>query len=339
METFKEPETNFNNLKNYEDLKTFKNPKEELTFKENSNKKDSENFKENQMEENSVKKDSDNLSNPSLYFKDLCQKEKFRKKFSFIKVEKFQSLINKNIRNILVEIIRLDSLQEYSINNFHDFMLDPNYKISEIIGNFRSKRIKLEPLKIESTLNPKYSSYYYGEWSSSYKMEGFGIKIFSNGNFYMGTFKNNKMDGLGFFVFANKYKNKEKIKERNLTIEESYKIDIFLSKENFDFENNEISSTDLFYLNHFYSKKNKHSKEFEEKNSEENSTKNSEGKNFEQKNKNYDNNDNEFYSYIGEFNKEKFQGYGEIYFNKRHYFQGLFESNKISIGDFFLGKK
>ena len=123
------------------------------------------------------------------------------------------------------------------------------------------------------------------------------------------------MDGLGHLVFANQYENKEKILKRSLMKEEKYRINSFLSKENFDNENNKIFSFELFYLNNDKENMNKKKVNYE---------------------KNFGQNDNEYYIYAGEFYKNKFNGYGEIYFTKKDNFKGLFENNRISIGDFSL---
>ena len=52
-----------------------------------------------------------------------------------------------------------------------------------------------------------WREFYWGEWNKLGQIENFGIKISTNGNFYIGTFKENKMDGMGIYLFADKSRN------------------------------------------------------------------------------------------------------------------------------------
>jgi len=253
-----------------------------------------------------------------IFFKNLCEKHKETKKIQLIRLENFKSLINKNLKNYIHEIINIEQLDKYSLENFHEVIMDQDhFEINNLISSFNTDKIKLDPIMIKNLYDPLDVRFYYGEWDSSFKMHGFGIMIFPNGNFYLGTFKNNKMDGLGQLIFANNYENKEKILKDEMTKEFKYKINSLLSKEKFDNDNDTIFSMELFYLNYYRNKKNK---------------KIDYGKNF-------GDNDYEYYIYVGEFNKNKFQGYGEEYFNKKDYYCGLFECNNITVGEFYFREK
>jgi hypothetical protein len=202
------------------------------------------------------------------------------------------------------------------MENFHEIKMDQdNFGINNIISSFNTDRVKLDPISIKNLYDPVDVRFYYGEWDSSFNMHGFGIMIFSNGNFYLGTFRNNKMDGLGHFVFAINFEDKEKIIGNNFTKDLRYKITSLLSKEKFDNENDNIFSMELFYLNYNRNEDNNKNKKIY----------------FE---KYFGDNDYEYYIYVGEFSKNKFQGYGELYFNKKDYYYGLFECNNIRVGEF-----
>ena len=46
---------------------------------------------------------------------------------------------------------------------------------------------------ITNSLDNSDIEFYWGEWNSHGKKEGFGIRLSSNGNFYFGTFKNGEL--------------------------------------------------------------------------------------------------------------------------------------------------
>ena len=72
---------------------------------------------------------------------------------------------------------------------------------------------------ITNLSDPLDTEFYWGEWNSFGKKEGFGIQLSSNGNFYFGTFKDDKMDGLGLYIFADKEIIEEKVsKKKNFKI-------------------------------------------------------------------------------------------------------------------------
>mgnify|MGYP000910921760 CR=1 FL=1 len=121
-----------------------------------------------------------------------------------IRQNNFQSLINNKIKNILKEIIKIDSLDYYTIENFLETFDNQNFDHSKIHNNMKKKRIRMYPVSITNKGDSNEMNFYWGEWDLNGNMEGFGIKIFSNGGFYFGTFKKNKMDGIGIYVFPNK---------------------------------------------------------------------------------------------------------------------------------------
>ena len=58
-----------------------------------------------------------------------------------IRQNNFQSLINKKIRNLLKEIIKIDSLDYYNIDNFLETFDNLNFDHSKIHNNMKKKRI------------------------------------------------------------------------------------------------------------------------------------------------------------------------------------------------------
>ena len=124
-------------------------------------------------------------------------------KFSSISKINFKNIIRNKIKETLNGIISFENLGEYTLDNYHDLLLDvKNIDRKEVFSQFQNFRFKLEPLMITNLANPSDIEFYWGEWNYSGKKEGFGIKIFSNGNFYFGSFKDNKMHGLGLYTYA-----------------------------------------------------------------------------------------------------------------------------------------
>jgi len=156
-----------------------------------------------------------------------------------IRQNNFQSLINKKIRNLLKEIIKIDSLDYYNIDNFLETFDNLNFDHSKIHNNMKKKRIKMYPVSITNKGDSNEMNFYWGEWDLNGNMEGFGIKIFSNGGFYFGTFKKNKMDGIGIYLFPNKGNDFSTMK--------------FIEKEDqFDFQLSR--SINYTFIDKFYSK-------------------------------------------------------------------------------------
>lgn len=115
----------------------------------------------------------------------------------------FHSLINQKIKSILKEIIKIDNLGYYSIENYKESFDNMNYNELKISRNMKKSRIKTPPLALRYIQGLYYKiDFYWGELDHQGNMEGFGSKIFSNGGFYFGTFKKNKMDGLGEIYYS-----------------------------------------------------------------------------------------------------------------------------------------
>ena len=78
-----------------------------------------------------------------------------------------------------------------------------NFNESKIHKNMKKNRINMYPVSLINKIDSKNEmDFYWGEWDLQGNMEGFGRKIFSNGGFYFGTFKKNKMDGIGIYLFS-----------------------------------------------------------------------------------------------------------------------------------------
>ena len=162
------------------------------------------------------------------------------------------------------------------------------------------ERIKLDPLMISNLSDPSNFEFYWGKLNFLGKKEGFGIKIFLNGNFYFGTFKNDKMHGLGIYVFADKGENEEN-KKISLT---KFINDFQYSKQFFDYQEKIISKNNNNFDENFKIQL----KKFNE--------------NLNDKKLNY-------FLYTGEFVENEFHGTGDIYHCTNKKFSGKLCSNKI----------
>ena len=204
---------------------------------------------------------------------------------------------------------------------------------------------------ITNSLDNSDIEFYWGEWNSHGKKEGFGIRLSSNGNFYFGTFKNDKMEGLGLYAFA------DKTNEINLSDIKNEKI-IFIARTLFSKENNSSknsgnsgSSKIEFYKSFTSNNKNKtpfylsitannhnHNNSDTISSSNPKSINNNNNNNnnisIEEKLREYyiknENEENDYFLYIGEFKNDKFQGFGDIYDKNQIYYSGIFTDNKIT---------
>jgi hypothetical protein len=66
----------------------------------------------------------------------------------------FKNLISKKIKELLSGLISFENLNNYTIKNFHDLLLDTNH-ISEkkVFSSFNNFRIKLDPVMITNCIN------------------------------------------------------------------------------------------------------------------------------------------------------------------------------------------
>jgi hypothetical protein len=144
----------------------------------------------------------------------------------------FTSLIKDEIRNSIKPFLDFNIIEKYNIYNFAVIFNDSDFNALEILSKFNNlERMKLDPVMITNSLDNSDIEFYWGEWNSYGKKEGFGIRLSSNGNFYFGIFKNDKMEGLGLFAFADKETYEEKI-----PINKNSRINYYYSKQYFDLE-------------------------------------------------------------------------------------------------------
>ena len=103
------------------------------------------------------------------------------------------------------------------------------------------KRIHLDPVMITNFSDYSDLEYYWGDWNSYGKKEGFGISLSLEGNFYFGTFKNDEMHGLGIYAFADKGENQENKK----ISKKRFLGNFFYSKQFFDIEKRKNDRTKI----------------------------------------------------------------------------------------------
>ena len=222
--------------------------------------------------------------------------------FSSISKQNFKNIIHNKIRETLKGVISFDNLDGYTIDNYHDLLLDiKNINKNEVFSQFQNFRIKLEPLMITNLANPSDLEFYWGEWNYSGKKDGFGIKIFSNGNFYFGTFKNNKMHGLGLYAYA----------------DNSARINCFDIKKR---EN-------LFLIKSYFSK---NFSDLEADSAEENTLMPTSDEKLRELLVETFNEKKDYFLYIGQFSENKFEGFGDVYDKAQNHYWGKFKSNKLN---------
>jgi hypothetical protein len=190
--------------------------------------------------------------------------------------------------------------------------------------------------------------FYWGEWNSCGKKEGFGIRLTSNGDFYFGTFKNDKMEGLGLYAFVDRTNEINLIDVKNK--EMIFKIRSFYSKEsNSDNSfNSALTNLDSNRSNNSNKSNNYNSNGNSTSayngtvnNSNTNSNDNSSfssGNNInisiEEKLRKYliknNNEENDYFLFIGQFKNDKFEGFGDIYDKTQSFYTGNFKENKIT---------
>lgn len=126
----------------------------------------------------------------------------------------FIAKIDKEIKDILTNKIGITTLEKTNIHYItHNFKNIPNDKIFNDLKIFR---IQLDPIMITNN-NTNQNEFYWGEWNLSYKKHGFGFLITSKNDFYLGTFKDNVIDGVGLLIINNC--NLPKIETNNFSID------------------------------------------------------------------------------------------------------------------------
>lgn len=145
--------------------------------------------------------------------KNLAAKENFE--ISEIPKKDFIAKIDYEIKEILTNKIGITSLEKTNIHYItHNFKNIPSDKI---LNDLKIFRIQLDPVFISNLNNvgkTPSNELYWGEWNLSYKKHGFGFLISTKSDFYLGTFKDNVMDGVGLLIINN----------QNLPKTEGYKI-------------------------------------------------------------------------------------------------------------------
>lgn len=242
------------------------------------------------------------------------------KNFYQLKTSDFLECIREKIFEITKGIISYENLDSYNLRNFYSFLLDAEkIKKEEIFSQFSDKkfRFKLDPLMITKSTSLYIKQFYYGEWNSLGKKEGFGIKIFSNGNFYFGTFKNDKMHGLGLFIFEDKAISNSNFHFCFYNRKNIFNIRTQVSKEFSDLEIRKFEEDigTLFTL----------------------------PENIKSLMENYLEKDykprNNYFIYVGQFSENLFEGFGEIYDNEMNKYRGGFTKNSINgLGEFEFKK-
>ena len=236
-------------------------------------------------------------------FSKFVGKDKQTFRIKRISIVNFSSLIKDKVKDTFKNFIDFANIDKYTIYNFDSIFTNKEIRIFNILVGFASlERFNLDPVMISNLANPSDFEFYWGQWNSYGKKEGFGMKIFLNGNFYFGTFKDDEMHGLGLYVFADKGENEE----NKQISKEKFKDNVYYSKQFFDLEKRRIdrSKKNDDFANNFKIQLQK----FRE--------------NLKDNNLNY-------FLYLGEFVSNKFHGIGDIYHYKTGKFSGKFDSNKI----------
>jgi len=129
----------------------------------------------------------------------------------------------------------------------------------------------------------------------------------------MVNFKNNKMDGIGVFVFSNKHEILDKNRNLKYFKKDEIKNIIKFNKNKANYKLYEtIDKTAKYKYSLFREKKNFFKLNFEV-------------------------NDREYFFYQGEFKDNKFHGYGDIYFRNKFIFSGILENDLITDdGEFMI---
>lgn len=117
------------------------------------------------------------------------------------KPSNYRIIIHNN--EIFMENDYIDST--FANKNLSEFILNAEFKYNEEISYSDNKldiNIKLNPVEIVANKNSKDNirEYYHGCWNSQREKSGFGILITSLNDFYFGTFRSDKLHGLGIFI-------------------------------------------------------------------------------------------------------------------------------------------
>ena len=266
--------------------------------------------REPNIKANLIKEKNQNFAYEIFPLIEKENKNKYNKIIRRITDFNFTSLIKDKVIEKIKHFINIENFEDYGIHNFDSIF--KNKKIQNLSKFENLERIKLDPVMITNLSDNSDIEFYWGEWNSLGKKEGFGIKLSSYGNFYFGTFKDDKMDGLGIYAFADKGENEE-----NISKEINFKKNYFYIKQFSDLEkrskNRKINNNDKGKGN--------------------NLDKDNPLKNFI---RNYFDNKINYFLFIGEFDKNKFHGIGDIFHStiEGYRFSGKFSSNKISEGKF-----
>ena len=121
-------------------------------------------------------------------------------KYSKISIYDFINIINFDIKSLLSEKIGITSLEKINLssilNNFQ------NIPSKQILNVSKVALIQLDPIYNKTQNNN--SEYYWGQWNFNYKKHGIGILITNNEDLYLGTFKDNTIEGIGLLIINKK---------------------------------------------------------------------------------------------------------------------------------------
>lgn len=240
--------------------------------------------------------------------------------------------IETDIKNLLSDKIGITSLEKTNIHFIiHNFKNIPREKI---LNDLKIFKIQLDPVII--TNKNQDSEIYWGEWNLNYKKHGFGLLITTKQDFYLGTFKENVIDGVGLLIINN----------QNISIDNNLKEIIYqklnqnVNSRNKNQNNNTISNKNHsnFTLKNETNIKDNDIKNDENPNNLKNNNDNNVNKNFtfqktnnnSQINFNLDNSENSIYN-----QNSICKARGESIYQKNTHFKTFEEKN---LNEFYLSK-
>lgn len=306
-----------------------------------------------------------NNNNEMLIFSDCCNEviliqklfRKFisKKKLKALFLSKFQIHSKKNnvlMHEILPEKlfrIRFNDKIKEILNYLNINLILKGNKIFDIEEFFstlfseksiknlhlRNLRLKLNP--IIRFISNEHNETYWGEWNMSFQKHGYGLKIVGKDIFYLGSFKNDEINGLGILIYNIKNKNEiinydNKINNNNANnnsknIDSIYDQFVQINSSDSELDKNRFFSYRLCNSN---DSKSKREREIHSSNRMKNSS-------FEDSSFNIGEFNLDCSIYIGEFKNGFCQGKGELFLPNGEYYEGEFKKNKCNgIGEYFF---
>ncbi len=183
----------------------------------------------------------------------LAQKENF--KIYETSKKCFIAKIDLEIKDILTNKIGITSLEKTNIHYItHNFKNIPSDKI---LNDLKVFRIQLDPVVISNcsnstNLESHLNEFYWGEWNLKFKKHGFGFLISTKSDFYLGTFKDNVMDGVGLLIINNKNLSTKIVNNASLSLNNNINNVNNISNNNDNkkiLENKDSMETQIFAKN------------------------------------------------------------------------------------------